>query len=168
MTAMARTCDLVAAEIWRAPAAETREGVCAARELIRREFSVAEGEGRGRLSLDMHCGSVRVVAADTDRVSVAETDPRVGGKYKIVMSSDEKDWDHYGEYIEVERPSKLVFTWHTPSIDYNESLVTVLLEADGDKTRLRLIHERLPDHMVEPHRKGWTELLGNLDGLLTA
>ena len=59
-----------------------------------------------------------------------------------------------------------MFTWHTPSIDFQESLVTLTLTAEGNKTRLRLVHQRLPTDMVEPHRKGWTELFGKLDTLL--
>ncbi len=103
---------------------------------------------------------------ETDHVSRAETEPRVGGKYLIVMSNDKKDWQHRGEYLEVERPNRLVFTWHTPSTDFQESLVIVTLTAEGDKTRLRLAHERLPADTVEGHRKGWTELFGRLDTLL--
>ena len=103
---------------------------------------------------------------ETDHVSLAETDPRVGGKYLIVMSNDEKDWEHRGEYLEIERPNRLVFTWHTPSIDFQESLVTVTLTAEGEKTRLRLVHERLPADMVEAHRKGWTELFTKLENFL--
>ena len=103
---------------------------------------------------------------ETDHVSRAETEPKVGGKYMIVMSSADKDWEHRGEYLEVDRPRRLVFTWHTPSTDFQESLVTVSLSAEGGKTRLRLVHERLPADMVEPHRKGWTQLFVKLDALL--
>ena len=103
---------------------------------------------------------------ESDHVRLAETDPRVGGKYLIVMSSDKKDWEDRGEYLEVERPNRLVFTWHTPSIDFQESLVTVTLTAEGEKTRLRLVHERLPADMLEAHRKGWTELFTKLENIL--
>ena len=30
---------------------------------------------------------------ETDHVSLAETDPRFGGKYLIVMSNDKRDWE---------------------------------------------------------------------------
>lgn len=113
---------------------------------------------------DPECLKQWFVGGKTNCVSLAETDPRPGGKYRIVMSGDERDYDHYGEYIEVDRPGRLVFTWHTPSIDYVESLVTVTLTpGDEGRTRLRLVHEKLPDHMVEPHRAGWAELLQKLD-----
>lgn len=64
------------------------------------------------------------------------------------MSNDKKNWEHRGEYIEIERPNRLVFTWHTPSIDFQESLVTVTLTAEGGKKRLRLVHKHLPADMV--------------------
>ncbi|MEN8145000.1 MAG: SRPBCC domain-containing protein [Gemmatimonadota bacterium] len=95
-------------------------------------------------------------------VRLVEVDPQVGGAYRIVMSDGEREWDHSGTYLELDRPRRLVFTWHTPSTNFKETLVTVTLEGDGDGTRLRLRHESLPADMVEAHHKGWAELLEKL------
>lgn len=99
-------------------------------------------------------------------VSVVEVDPRVGGAYRIVMSDGEREWEHSGTYLELDRPRLLVFTWHTPSTNFAETRVTVTLESAGEGTRLCLLHETLPADMVEPHHKGWMELLENLDKTL--
>ena len=103
---------------------------------------------------------------ETTHVSRAETEPRVGGNYVIVMSNADKDWEHRGEYIEIEQPRRLVFTWCATSIDFAESLVSITLTPEGEKTRLRLVHERLPNHIIDGANKGWTELFGKLDKLL--
>ncbi len=99
-------------------------------------------------------------------VSECRIDPRVGGEYRIVMSDAERDWPHVGVYHVVEPPSRLVFTWHTPSTSQEETLVTVTLTPDEDHTLLRLVHQQLPRATFEGHRKGWLELFGQLDALL--
>ena len=100
------------------------------------------------------------------QVSEVETEPRTGGAYRIVMSEPGRDWVHTGKYLEFDRPRRLVFTWHTPSTEGKETRVTVTLEAEGGNTRLRLVHEQLPDDTFEAHRKGWIELVGKLDRML--
>ncbi|MBO0663180.1 SRPBCC domain-containing protein [Jiella sp. MQZ9-1] len=47
-------------------------------------------------------------------VAKAETDPRVGGRYDIVMTNDMGEVPHWGEYREIDRPDRLVFTWNSP------------------------------------------------------
>jgi uncharacterized protein YndB with AHSA1/START domain len=44
-------------------------------------------------------------------VPVATTDPRIGGRFHIVMRHDGRDIPHDGEYRVIDRPTKLVFTW---------------------------------------------------------
>ena len=94
--------------------------------------------------------------------ATAETDPRVGGRFRIVMRGD-RDYDHHGEYLVVDRPSKLSFTWISEGSDYQTSVVTVeLFEKGPDRTELVLTHERLPPAKVEQHTEGWSEILGEL------
>ncbi len=47
------------------------------------------------------------------RETRAETDPRVGGGFRIVMVSDDS-FEHTGTYREIDRPRRLVFTWSSP------------------------------------------------------
>ena len=58
--------------------------------------------------------------------TTAELDPRVGGRYKIVMHGD-RDFDHHGEYLVVDPPAKLSFTWISEGSEYQRSIVTVEL-----------------------------------------
>ncbi len=99
-------------------------------------------------------------------VGEVETDARVGGAYRIVMRDADRDWPHTGIYKEIDPPRRLVFTWHSPSTSEEETLVTVTLEPEAGKTRLRLVHERLPSATLEGHREGWMELFGKLDELM--
>ncbi len=108
------------------------------------------------------------------------TDVRVGGKYRHEMIPSEKDQNsekascakkeagdrgfvHFGEYVEVRRPEKLVFTWNSHLA--KETLVTIDFHDRGDSTELVLTHELLESADVrQKHKEGWESLLGNLGG----
>jgi uncharacterized protein YndB with AHSA1/START domain len=95
----------------------------------------------------------------------AESDLRVGGALRIVMKSGDTVIEHVGRYLEIERPTRLVFTWQSPYTGTQPSIVTVELEADGDgATRLRLVHSELPAAAAESHGQGWGSMLDRLAG----
>jgi uncharacterized protein YndB with AHSA1/START domain len=94
----------------------------------------------------------------------AKLDVRVGGSYRIVMKSKDKDHDHSGIYQVVDPPSKLVFTWITAGTDQQHAtLVTVELFARGHDTELVLTHERFPNsEHVQRYKGGWTTIAEKL------
>ncbi len=101
----------------------------------------------------------------------AETDARVGGRYRIVMHMPSgEEHDVGGVYREVVTNEKLVFTWAwkvTPPDQPHESLVTVLFKPDDGGTLLTLTHERLFDEESrQGHEKGWIGALDKLERLL--
>lgn len=97
-------------------------------------------------------------------VAKARLDLRVGGRFRIVMRIDDKDWVHTGEYREIDFPRRLVFTWISEATDHHESVVTVELRDKGEKTEMTLIHEGLPGRDAEDrHRSGWTSIFGRLE-----
>jgi uncharacterized protein YndB with AHSA1/START domain len=94
----------------------------------------------------------------------ARLDPRPGGEFHCDMNGANIAG---GEYLEVEPPSRAVFTWgwegEGPSIEPGGSTVEVLLEPDGEGTHLRLIHRDLPDEETAgKHRHGWGHYLQRL------
>ena len=102
-----------------------------------------------------------------DMTCDAVNDPRVGGKFLITMMGDKSVHPHTGEYLEIDRPRKLVFTWHSKSTAMASSTVTIELEpAAGGKTELTLTHVGLPENQVEGHNGGWTAIVNALDDLL--
>ncbi|PQV47469.1 SRPBCC domain-containing protein [Paraburkholderia sp. BL21I4N1] len=94
----------------------------------------------------------------------AELDVRVDGRYSIVYrKADGRELEANGQYLEIVPDRKLVFTWRWRHNAEHESLVTVLLESDGDATWLTLTHERFTDQaQADDHRRGWS---GGLDSL---
>jgi len=100
----------------------------------------------------------------TNEVVLAEMDPRVGGRYRLVMrSADGEQHDVSGEFREVVENRKLVFTFAWRSAPERQSLVTVEFVPAGDATALTLTHEHFFDEAArDRHRQGWTASLDKL------
>jgi uncharacterized protein YndB with AHSA1/START domain len=97
----------------------------------------------------------------------AETDPREGGGFRIVMVRDREEILHEGTYREIDRPSRLVFTWSSPSTHHRDSIVTVTFEPlESGSTMIELHQVGLPDEdSSAAHTEGWSDALDNLERL---
>ncbi len=105
--------------------------------------------------------------ADGSSVSKVEVDPRVGGQFLIVMNVGGKDLPHRGEYLEIERYERLVFSWNSAPAGEG-SRVTLRFEAlPGEQTRLTLEHVGLAEEARAPHESGWTHILGQLTNVVS-
>lgn len=100
--------------------------------------------------------------------STVTVDPRVGGGFRIVMEGPTHPaHEHRGEYLAIEPPSLLSFTWISRSTDHQPTVVTIEFHERGSGTELVLTHRGLPPKAVEGHRKGWTDIVRVLDEVLT-
>jgi uncharacterized protein YndB with AHSA1/START domain len=98
--------------------------------------------------------------------ATVEVDPRTGGKFRIVMHG-RGDYEHRGEYLTIEPPSRLSFTWVSAATDLLPTVVTIEFLERGTGTELILTHRRLLPAKVDSHRQGWTDILRKLDATLT-
>lgn len=99
--------------------------------------------------------------------SVPLLEPRVGGRYRIDMHGENATYVHQGEYLELESPRRLQFTWISDGTEQQSSVVTIeLAESDGG-TLLTLKHEKLPStQSAENHQGGWAAIAENLAKVL--
>jgi uncharacterized protein YndB with AHSA1/START domain len=98
----------------------------------------------------------------------ADIDLRVGGALRIVMKGDGRVIEHTGEYLEIDPPRRLVFTWVSPYTGNRPSVITVELHPAGeDATDLHLVHSQLPHDAAGSHGEGWGAMLHRLSGRLT-
>ena len=107
--------------------------------------------------------------APNEPVSLAQTDVRVGGRFRVVFGGpDGKAHECQGVYREVAANRKLVFTWTWPnSTPERESLVTITLRAANGGTELDFRHEQLFDEKVrDNHKRGWSGSLDKLERFL--
>ncbi len=100
-------------------------------------------------------------------VPKAETDPREGGRFEIVMRAGDQDMPHTGTYRKISPHSRLVFTWESP-FSTEDSTVTLDFTPQGGGTHVRLHHIRfLSEEARDNHQGGWTAILAVLDTALT-
>jgi uncharacterized protein YndB with AHSA1/START domain len=101
--------------------------------------------------------------------SVPKLDLRVGGEFQINMHGQDTEYVHTGQYLEIDRPRKLVFTWVSEGTQDRETVVTLVLAADDKGTLLTLTHERFPDtESRDNHAKGWAAILEKFVGVCVA
>ena len=92
-----------------------------------------------------------------------DLDPRPGGVYRVWMDADTVA---RGEFLEIESPRRVVFTWGwegNASVPPGSTTVELTLQADGDATILLLRHIGLPDgESAAMHEEGWILFTGRL------
>jgi uncharacterized protein YndB with AHSA1/START domain len=98
-------------------------------------------------------------------------DLRAGGTFEVDMADPEGAIHKAtGTFHTVEPGRKVVMDWRwadDPDAPKEPGIVTVTLEdAPGGKTKVTLVHERLPNKQaVDSHTQGWTGCLDKLAGL---
>ena len=93
----------------------------------------------------------------------AEIDARVGGKFCFVdRRPGMGDVEHVGEYLEIDRPRRLVFTFGVPQFSKDFTTVTVAITPKGPGCELVLTHEGVYPDMREQTAKGWGMILEGL------
>jgi uncharacterized protein YndB with AHSA1/START domain len=104
---------------------------------------------------------------DAGPVLLSESDPRVGGRYRLRFRTlDDKEHECAGEFLVVDPPTRVVLTWRwmAGGDDPGESQVEMILRAAGDGTELTFTHSRLYDESTRrSHEWGWTGALHKLD-----
>ena len=105
-----------------------------------------------------------------DRCTLCEIDARTGGRYRMNMIRGNTEHIVGGEFHEVVRPAKLVFTWtwEAPTQDVQNSLVTIEFKALAEKqTEVTIRHERFPTPVLRDlHAEGWAGCLKSVETFL--
>ena len=98
----------------------------------------------------------------------AETDPRVGGRFSFTERRGGEDVEHTGEYLEIDRPRRLVFTFAVPKYSDSVDRVTVEIEPKGASCVLTLTHEMKPQfgEFTARTSDGWTQIVEGLAATL--
>lgn len=115
--------------------------------------------------LDVRLARRFLFSTDTGEMVRCEIDPRVGGRFVLTDRRADGDVEHTGEYLVIDRPSRLVFTFGIPAASPTFDIVTIEItpERDGGCT-LQLTAEMKPewkDH-VDRARQGWGQILASL------
>ncbi|HEX5870315.1 MAG TPA: SRPBCC domain-containing protein [Longimicrobium sp.] len=106
-------------------------------------------------------------ATATGHMVRAEVDPRVGGRYVFVDRRPQGDAEHFGEYLEIDRPRRLVFTFSVDRESADADRVAIDIVPLETGCELTLTHEMKPEwaEYAERTEAGWT---GMMEGLARA
>lgn len=94
-----------------------------------------------------------------------ESEPRPGGRLRIDIEDGGVEFFVTGEYLVLDRPRRLSFTWSCstwpdPTV---RSVVDVRLEPrDGEQTLMTIEHRLLPPGLAAQHQRGWAAIAGQL------
>jgi uncharacterized protein YndB with AHSA1/START domain len=95
-----------------------------------------------------------------------EIDPQVGGRMRIVMSFPDRRTEIEGEYLVLDRPHRISFSWRPLAARF-DSVVTVAFEPHGDgHTRMTITHTRLPASWLDSYTQGWGLIAGQVEAVL--
>jgi len=101
----------------------------------------------------------------------ATLDPRPGGVcHHTHHGRNGVDYLMRGEFVEVDFPSRVVFTWGFENDDRDvrpgESTIEVTFEPRDGGTWLTLVHRDLPQSERGDHDAGWATMLDRLEAAL--
>ncbi|MEP1208860.1 MAG: SRPBCC domain-containing protein [Rhizobiaceae bacterium] len=101
-------------------------------------------------------------------VPSASVEPEVGGRFEIIMQAGDQQIPHGGEYKEINRLDRIVFTWESPFSVDGSTVTLNFSEAQSGGTDVELIHVKFTDQQTrDNHLGGWENILANLDQTLT-
>lgn len=96
-----------------------------------------------------------------------ENNPEEGGHFSYVVRRDGQEINHVGTYREIQRPTRLVFTWGVDVEADDESVVTITIQSTENGCRLTLVHTMDPKWAEYKDRteEGWNYMLDKLNRL---
>jgi uncharacterized protein YndB with AHSA1/START domain len=116
--------------------------------------------------LDPKSAGEWLFATPTGTMVRVEIDARVGGSLRITERRDGEDIDHIGEYLEIDRPRRLVLNFAVPKFSSERTRVAVEIVPSGSGCELTLTHEGVLPEYAPRTESGWTMILDGLAATL--
>lgn len=114
--------------------------------------------------LDLETVKQFMFSTETGEMVRAELDPTVGGTFVLTDRRDGEDIEHTGEYLELDRPKRLVFTFGIPAFSEHFDRVELDIKPLDQGCELTLTHTMLKEFEEYKDRsiQGWTKMLASL------
>jgi uncharacterized protein YndB with AHSA1/START domain len=94
-----------------------------------------------------------------NEITKVDNDRVVGGAFSIVERAGDDEIDHFGRYVEFQRPNKLVFSLRVPKHFPGETMVTVGIEAAVHGCDVTLTQTGVSPEVTE---RTWRNMLESL------
>jgi len=94
----------------------------------------------------------------------AETDVRVGGRFKVSFRTRSGElFENLGEYLVLEPPRRLVMSWWFSLTPHLRSVVTISIDAVDDGAQVTVRHDGFTDDGLPiTHAEGWAGAVAKL------
>ena len=115
--------------------------------------------------LDPDTAGKWLFATESGQMIRVEIDPRVGGSFNFTRR-DGEDVEHVGEYLEIDRPRRLVFAFSVPKFSKQITRVTIDIVPVGNGCELTLTHEGVLPEWADRTQSGWGMILDSLGKML--
>jgi len=117
--------------------------------------------------LDVGVARRFLFATATGEMVEAEIEPHVGGRFLFVeRRPDMGEVRHVGEYLEIDPPRRLSFSFGVPQFDPRMTTVTIDIRPigpePGDGCELALVNEGVPVAYAKNNHDGWSRILEGL------
>jgi uncharacterized protein YndB with AHSA1/START domain len=104
----------------------------------------------------------------TGQMVRTDIDARVGGKFVLTDRRDGEDIEHVGEYLAIDRPRRLVFTFAVPKFSAEKTIVNIDILPLAEGCELTLTHEKVLPEWASRTQEGWGKILDGLAGVIEA
>ena len=89
-----------------------------------------------------------------------EVDAREGGRFAVYMLVGDQEIPHRGTYLEIRKPSKLVFSWESPFSTEGSTVSIQFTALSDERTEVELVHLKFKDEEArKDHEGGWKRIL---------
>ena len=117
--------------------------------------------------LDPKAAGKWLFATPTGEMVRVEINARVGGCYAFVDRRNGVGVEHLGEYLEIDRPRRLVFTLAVPKYSTVYTSVSIEIVPQGTGCQLTLTHQGVLPEWRDATQTGWTGILDRLNQEMT-
>jgi uncharacterized protein YndB with AHSA1/START domain len=109
---------------------------------------------------------------DAGPVLLAESDPRVGGRYRVrfLRMLDSTEYESSGEFLELVRPERLVMSWQWKDgiPESSVSRIEITFKPIEEGTEITFVHSLLQDEeSIRSHGEGWTGAFDKMEVYLS-
>lgn len=103
-------------------------------------------------------------ATENGKMIKAEIDPRVGGEFTFIDKRPTGEAEHYGTYLELTRPKRIVFEFAVQKGSAERDRIAIDIKPMPRGCEVTLTHDLKPQYA--PYKEkvldGWSTILGGL------
>jgi uncharacterized protein YndB with AHSA1/START domain len=89
--------------------------------------------------------------------------PQIDGLFYSMYKIEAREIAHYGRFIDLNRPSKIQYTWVSEATHGLETLLTVSFEPMNGRTQVSVNHSNVPDDEAgKRHQHAWGFVLNRI------